>query len=108
VSLAKEAVELVPRKSTYHDTLGTALYRAGHWKAALEALKTANQQSLGKRAGSTSFFIAMTHWQLGDKAEARRWYDRSVEWMDKNQPKNEELLRFRTEATELLERQEKK
>ena len=50
----------------------------------------------------------MTHWRLGDKPEARRWYDRAVEWMDKNQPKNEELLRFRSEASELLDVQEKK
>ena len=108
VSLAKEAVELMPRNGTYHDTLGTALYRAGRWKAALEALKTADQLSTGKPEGSTAFFIAMAHWRLGDKAEARRWYDRAVEWMDKNQPKNEELLRFRTEASELLDVQEKK
>jgi serine/threonine protein kinase/Flp pilus assembly protein TadD len=108
VSLAKEAVELMPQKATYHDTLGTALYRAGHWKAALGALKTTDQQSLGKPEGSTAFFIAMTHWRLGDKTEARRWYNRAVEWMDKNQPKNEELLRFRNEASELLKGQEKK
>ena len=44
----------------------------------------------------------MAHWQLGHKDEARTWYDKAVEWMDKNQPKNEELLRFRDEAAKLL------
>ena len=44
----------------------------------------------------------MARWKLGDKAEARRWYDKGVEWMDKNQPENKELRRFRAEASELL------
>ena len=54
------------------------------------------------------FFLAMAHWQLGEKDKAREWYDRAVQWMDKNQPKNEELRRFRAEAAELLELKEKK
>jgi hypothetical protein len=44
----------------------------------------------------------MAHWQLDEKDEARTWYEKAVEWMDMNQPKNEELLRFRAEAAELL------
>ena len=44
----------------------------------------------------------MAHWQLGDKNQARKWYDQAVAWMDKNQPKDDELRRFRAEAEELL------
>jgi hypothetical protein len=44
----------------------------------------------------------MAHWQLDHKDEARTWYDRSVKWMDKNQPKNDELVHFRTESEQLL------
>lgn len=44
----------------------------------------------------------MTHWQLGEKQQAREWYDKAVEWMEKNKPNDEELLRFRAEAEELL------
>ena len=40
--------------------------------------------------------------QLGDKQTAHKWYAQAVEWMDKNQPANEELRRFRAEAAELL------
>ena len=29
------------------------------------------------------FFLAMAHWQLGHKEEARRWYDQGVAWMEK-------------------------
>jgi hypothetical protein len=50
----------------------------------------------------------MAHWQLGEKDKAREWYDKATLWMEKNQPKNEELLRFRAEASELLELKEKK
>ena len=32
------------------------------------------------------FFLAMAHWQLGEKDKAREWYDQAVQWMDKNQP----------------------
>ena len=54
------------------------------------------------------FFLAMSHWQLGQKDKAREWYDRAAQWMDKNQPTDEELRRFRAEAAELLELKEKK
>jgi hypothetical protein len=29
------------------------------------------------------FFLAMAHRQLGEKDQARLWYDRAVQWMDK-------------------------
>ncbi len=44
----------------------------------------------------------MAHWQLGQKEEARRWYDRAVEWMEENAPNNEECRRFQAEAATLL------
>ena len=64
---------------------------------------------LGKGGNSyTWFFLAMAHWKLGEKDKAREWYDRAVQWMDKNKPTNNELRHFRTEASELLELKEKK
>jgi hypothetical protein len=50
----------------------------------------------------------MACWQSGQKDEARRWYDRAVEWMDKNDPSNEFLRRTRAEAAELMAIKEKK
>jgi hypothetical protein len=35
---------------------------------------------------------------IGEKDEARRWYDKAALWMQQNQPQNEELRRFRAEA----------
>jgi tetratricopeptide (TPR) repeat protein len=101
IELAQKAVELAPKEGSYWNTLGVAHYRAGDWKAAIAAFK----KSMALRQGGDSFdwfFLAMAHWQLGDKDEARRWHDRAVEWMKKKDPTNEELIRFRAEAAELL------
>jgi superkiller protein 3 len=97
---AKKALELAPARADYN-TLGVAQYRAGNFQEAVSAL----EKSMELRKGGNSFdwfFLAMARWQLGDKKDARQWYDRAVAWMEKNQPKNEELARFRTEAAELL------
>jgi tetratricopeptide (TPR) repeat protein len=99
--LAKIAVELAPKEGTYWNTLGVANYRAGDWNAAITAL----EKSMELRKGGDSFdwfFLAMVHWQLGEKDKARTWFNQAAEWMDKNQPKNDELRRFRAEATELM------
>jgi tetratricopeptide (TPR) repeat protein len=102
VELAKKAVELAPTQGTYWNTLGVAQYRTGDWKAALEALENSMRLLPGKQESFNMFFLAMAHWRLGEKDKAREWYDKAVAWMDKNQPTNEELLRFRAEAAELL------
>jgi uncharacterized protein HemY len=101
VDFAKKAVELERTEGNYWNTLGVAHYRAGEWKPAVQALK----KSMDLRKGGNSFdwlFLAMAHWQLGEKDQARQWYDRGVQWMEKNQPKNDELRCFRNEAAELL------
>lgn len=56
----------------------------------------------GRELSFNAFFLAVAHWQLSQKAEARSWYDRAIGWMEKNKPQDEELRRFRAEAVELL------
>jgi tetratricopeptide (TPR) repeat protein len=107
VKLAKKATELAPMEGTYWNTLGAAQYRAGNWKDAIAAL----DKSMEIRKGGDSFdwfFLAMAHWKLGEKEKARSRFDQAVEWMDKHQPRDEELRRFRAEAAELLGVQQKK
>ncbi len=48
------------------------------------------------------YFLAMAQWRLGQKEQARKWYDQAVRWMEKNKPQDKELRRFRDEAAELL------
>jgi eukaryotic-like serine/threonine-protein kinase len=101
IELAKQAVELVPNRGVFWNTLGAAHYRAGDPKAAIDAL-TKSMELRSGGDGNDWFFLAMAHCQLGEKDEARKWYDRAVPWMEKNQPKNEELIRFRAEAAAVL------
>jgi eukaryotic-like serine/threonine-protein kinase len=108
VELAKKAVELAPKQGMFWNTLGVARYRAGEWKAAIDALTKSMELLPGQSESFNSFFLAMAHWQLGDKPEGRSWYDKAVAWMEKNQPKDEELIRFRAEAAVLLEVNAKK
>ncbi len=104
VELAKEAVELSPNEGDCWNTLGVAHYRARDWKSAVEAL----EKSVSLRNGGDSldwFFLAMAHWQMGNKNEAHKWFDRAVQWMEKHKSNDEELHRFRTEAAELMKQE---
>jgi tetratricopeptide (TPR) repeat protein len=102
VDLAKKAVELAPNAGGYWNTLGVAQYRAGEWQTAIESLSKSMELLAGRIESYNSFFLAMAHWQLGDKSKARSWYARAVEWMEKNQAADEECFRFRAEAAALL------
>jgi len=102
VQLAKKAVELEPKQGMWWKTLGAAQFRAGDWTATIEAMN----KSMEFRKGGDAFdwfFLAMAHWKLDQKEEARKWYAQAVGWTEKNQPNSEELRRFRAEAAELLE-----
>jgi tetratricopeptide (TPR) repeat protein len=106
VALATKAVALGPetmrpRVRPAWNTLGAAHYRAGDWKAAVTALEKSMELGRGGDAYDW-FFLAMAHWRLGDREQARTWYDKAVTWMDKHMPQNEELIRFRAEAAALL------
>jgi eukaryotic-like serine/threonine-protein kinase len=102
VEWAKKAVELAPTQGSYWNTLGTAHYRAGNWQAAIQALRKASELLQGGYFGYNAFFLAMAHWQLGEMEQASKWYATAIVWMEKHAPKNEELIRFRAEASALL------
>jgi serine/threonine protein kinase/Tfp pilus assembly protein PilF len=102
VAMARKAVGLAPKAADIQNTLGVACYRNGDWNGAIAALMRSEELEPNKRLDFNALFLAMVHWQLGHKDEARAWYDRAVAWMDKHRPKNEELLRFRAEAEELM------
>jgi hypothetical protein len=54
------------------------------------------------------FFMAMTMWRLGDRDEARSWYERGIKYMERPgiragmSASNPDLNRLRSEAAELL------
>jgi tetratricopeptide (TPR) repeat protein len=102
VRLAEKAVAARRQSADCWNTLGVAHYRNGDDKAAVAELETA----MRLRAGGNSFdwfFLAMAHWRLGDRDQARTWFDRAVHGMDKHKPQDDELRRFRAEAEAMLD-----
>ena len=124
VTLAKKMMELSfkqgddrdppsrDRVGNYWNTLGVAHYRAGNLEEALVALQKSldfAERGESRAKGNDDryvcedwFFLAMMHWKLDRKGEARKWYDRAVEWIVMKRYKEAELLRFRAEAAELM------
>jgi WD40 repeat protein len=107
VQLAEKAVDLAPKEGDYWNTLGVAHYRAGRWQNAIEALTESMELLNGHMESFNTLLLAMAHWQQGEKDKAREWYDRAVQWLDKNQralnqQRQEDLRRFRAEAAALL------
>src|SRR5262249_24111549 len=66
-------IELQPPEPSHWHALGVANYRAGDWKAAIAALKREDQLSRGWHFSANAFYIAMAHWQSGEKELARKW-----------------------------------
>jgi len=98
---SKDAVDLRPREGNFWHALGVAHYRAGDWKAAIARL----EQSIRlRKVGDASdwFFLAMSHWHLGNKEEARKLYDLAADWTEKHALHNPELVGFHAEAAALL------
>jgi tetratricopeptide (TPR) repeat protein len=115
IELAQKSAKLAPKEAICWNTLGVAHYRAGHWKEAIAALTSSMELQKGALESFDTFFLAMAHWQLGEKDKARQSYGRAAQWLDKNKDhlagRNgylEELARFRAEAAELLGIEKKK
>jgi superkiller protein 3 len=101
VELAGKAVAATPKDGNRWQTLGVARYRVGQWAEAVTALEKAMRLRAGGDANEW-FFLAMAHRQLGHPDEAAEYYHKAVRWVEKHQPKNKELRRFRAEAAALL------
>jgi tetratricopeptide (TPR) repeat protein len=99
LALAQRAVQLVPEDGDCRLVAGMAHYRVGNWKEALDALEKAMPLRKGGDCADW-FFLAMTHWQRGDKARARQWYDKGARWLIDHH--HDEWPPMRAEAANLL------
>jgi tetratricopeptide (TPR) repeat protein len=97
VELAQQAVELAPREGEPWGTLGAAHYRAGAWKESLKALEEAAKRRKVAE-GQDMLYLALAHWRLDDKKEARQWYDKALKWLEKNKAKAPALRPLQREA----------
>jgi tetratricopeptide (TPR) repeat protein len=115
------AVELEPENSAAYRNRGKVYYAMKRYDAALAELKTAIEVNVEKAAltrfaaslkhhgehGYDLFFLALAYCQLGEKDEARQWYQKAVDWMEHNKPEEEGLGRFRDEAAKRMKAKEK-
>ena len=110
LKLAEEAVAGSGSMSWHKDaigTLGIAHYRNGEWKKAILQLEKAITQYDADRA-LNGFFLAMSHWQLGEKANAQEWYQNAWASMGSGKGKGLSVVdRARAEAAALLEIEKK-
>src|SRR5262249_5264156 len=100
VKLARKAVGLLPHNAESSQGLGWARCQSGACKESIEAFHKSMELQQNRKGGDSGqwFGLAVAHWQLRDKDEARKWYDKAVQWLEKNAPDNEELRRYRAEA----------
>ncbi len=101
LALAQKATLLDPKRGGYWNTLGVAYCRVGQWKSAAAALEQSVRLSRGGDCADW-LFLAIAYWKLDRKAEALDRYERAITWMDEHKSQDEELLRFRDEATQLI------
>jgi serine/threonine protein kinase len=85
------------------NTLGVAHYRAGHWRAAVDALTKAVHRRGGAGNSTDLLFLAMACWQRGDKDRAYQHYDRALDTSPETSPSiDPQEASFRSEAKVLL------
>ena len=102
VELAERAVELQPTAGGHWNTLGVSQYRAGEWQAAVESLGRSQELLKDRHFGFNAFFLAMAHWRLDRKDEARQLFAAALQWMAQHAKDDPELIRFRDEAAALV------
>jgi hypothetical protein len=104
--LAEKAVRLAPASALYHNTLGVAYCRARRYREAVEVLRPNVAIEEDQFLAYDLYFLAMSHYGLGETARARDYYDWAVRWVARQpdvQPEHRvELTAFRAEAEELF------
>jgi tetratricopeptide (TPR) repeat protein len=106
LKLSARAVELDPGKQVFLNTRGVILYRARQFTEAVTVLEKSLVAGRGQYDGFDLFFLAMAHQRLGNRGEARRSFDRAIDWMNRassmKPEEARELAEFRAEAEAVL------
>jgi tetratricopeptide (TPR) repeat protein len=101
VAGATRACELAPLDGNQWVRLGAACYRSGDWRGAVAALEKSVARG-NALSPADWLFLAMSHWQLGEKQESQKCYDRVLAYVKKHGPIDEELRRFLAEGEALI------
>jgi tetratricopeptide (TPR) repeat protein len=112
IRTASCAVELAPHLLTCRGTLGRAQYRNGDYRAAMVTLENCIRSREGEKSYNCffladCFFLAMAYWQLGDREQARRYFERGIQPTGREIAPYITIQQIRAEAAALLEIPEK-
>ena len=83
IELYNKAHKLQPKNWKYLCGLGVAYYRAGRWTETIDNLTESTKLDGGENI-CNHFFLAMAYWQLNEKTKAKDFYNKSIDWMEKN------------------------
>ncbi|HWE83725.1 MAG TPA: serine/threonine-protein kinase [Terracidiphilus sp.] len=101
LKLARSDVLAKPDDAGYQNTLGLAEYRNGHWDEAISVLNKAVEMDKGADP-SDFFFLAMSHWQRGEKADAGNFFEKGLQGAKKEQGSLVDCKVFWAEAAKLM------
>jgi tetratricopeptide (TPR) repeat protein len=83
VALAEKAVAVHPKEAWYRHTLAVAYYRAGRFAQSAEHAQKSMQDDPAWGGHVVNWLLlAMAHQRQGQEAEARRWLDQAVPWIE--------------------------
>jgi tetratricopeptide (TPR) repeat protein len=83
VALAEKAVAVHPKEAWYRHTLAVAYYRAGRFAAAIEHAEKSMKDDPAWGGHVVNWLVLATAQQRqGQDAEARRWLDKAVRWIE--------------------------
>lgn len=106
ITLAENAVRIVPNDLNFRNTLGVVYYRAERYREAAEVLRGNLVSRNDRNLSIDLYFLAMSHHRLGDAVRAREYFvlaDREGSPAHESPtPEDEELVLFRAEAAKLL------
>ena len=90
------------RSGVFFAILGGACYRNGEWRRAAAALEQAERLGELNQFRAAEFLLAMAHWQLGQRDQAREWYERTRRWNDRRQYPDAEARLLQAEALAMI------
>jgi tetratricopeptide (TPR) repeat protein len=97
---ARKALDLDSKNWAIWNTLGVAAFRNRDWTTAHDSLRKSIDLTGGK--AHDWFFLAMTHWNQGNRLEARQSFDTAVAALKKEPGNDPDSLRSHAEAAALL------
>jgi serine/threonine protein kinase/WD40 repeat protein/tetratricopeptide (TPR) repeat protein len=105
VKLSERALELNPGEVMFLNTRGVVLHRAGRFAEAVTTLGRSLAAGKGQLDGFDLYFLAMSHYRLGHRYEARNSLDLANAWVARASLPDQyvqELAAFRDEAETVL------